>query len=187
MGYERRLAFAALVVVGLSVPPSSARAEDDRAPRLEAVYAGPTVAPLLGVGGVIGVQWRVSSWLSGGGEFDFLDQAPLRYSLSLRATAVAHYTFEFGGYGALRFGTGYRHVRLHGQTYRVRAGRAEPSTHAGFPLWSNSAEIAIGYDASRALGWPVRLSVAPGVQASFPQLEGFGVDLYVTTRLAWKF
>ena len=164
---------------------TAAHAEEHGTLQLDAVYTGPSIAPLLGAGAIAGAQWRRSPWLSFGAELDFLNQSPLRTSLSLRAFVVAHHTLSFGGYGAVRLGTGYRHVLVHGDSYRVRDGRAERSTHAGFPLWSSRLEIGLGYDATRIMGWPIRVSIAPGAQVSLPQLDSAGVDLYITTRIAW--
>ena len=179
---------AATVALAVTLCGRPAFAESERAAmRLEAVYGGPAVAPLLGVAFVLGAEWRVGNWLSVGAELGLHDQSPLRTNATFRLLVLAGYTFEFGGYGAVRLGSGYRHAFLHGDTYRVEEGQARASSHRGFGLWSSALELDFGYDFDRQLGWPVRLSVAPGTTASFPILEGFGVDFWVTSRLAILF
>ena len=149
-----------------------------------AAYAGPAYAPLLGIGAVLGIETRFQSWLATGVEVGVHDQSPLRTSITARALLITDYTFSFGLYGAARLGTGYRHVVVHGDVYRVQGGQAATTRHAGYALWSSSVEVAVGYDA-RPLGVPVRLSVAPGVHVSLPVLDGAGFDVWVTARLAW--
>ncbi len=167
--------------------PASARppTAEASAARPTAVYLGPTVLPLLGTGVVVGAEWRLAGGVSVGGELALVDQSPLRLNISTRAQALLGHTFAFGGFTGIRVGTGYRHVFVLGQAYELDGEQAQRTTHLGFPLWTTSAELEVGYDFRAHLDWPIRLSVAPGIHASYPQLDGFGADFSITLRVAW--
>ncbi len=175
----------ALVMAG--APGLAAGAPPAPLLRLDAIYVGPAYAPVLGTGVVGGVQWRAQPWLAAGVELGIHDQSPLRTNLAARLQVVFDYTCAFGGYAGVRLGAGYRRVFVRGETYSVRDERVGRSEGADFDLWSTTAELALGVDARRFWALPLRLTVAPGVHAAYPQLDGFGVDLWLTTRLAWVF
>ena len=181
------------VLAGVAMVDNPAWANDSTneaeptTPHLESVYIGPTFAPLVGVGAIAGIEWRLFGGLRAGVEFGLLDQSPLRVSYSLRAVAVASHTFAFGGYGAIRLATGYRHVFVRGDTYEVSDEGDVTTSAANCGLWSSQLEMVVGFDATGPWGWPVRLTVAPGIVASYPQLETVGFDLALTARLAWRF
>ena len=123
---------------------------------------------MLGTGVVGGVLWRAQPWLATGVELDLHDQSPLRTNLAARLQVVFDHTFAFGGYGGVRLGTGYRHVFVQGEIYSVRNGRVDRSEGADFGLWSTTAELALGFDARRPLGLPLRLTVAPVSTSPIP-------------------